>query len=78
MHTIGVPIPGPWHEALNTDASGYGGSGAVNGVLEAVHRAPEGRHGAGRARFGQRVLMTLPPLGVVFLKPGPVVTPPAA
>ena len=70
-YPVGVPVPGVWHEALNTDATEYGGSGATNGELTAAHRAPEGRHAAGRARYGQRVLLTLPPLGVVFLKPGP-------
>jgi 1,4-alpha-glucan branching enzyme len=69
-YPVGVPVPGEWHEVLNTDATEYGGSGARNGTLMAVHRAPDGRRAGGGVRYGQRLLVTLPPLGVVFLKPG--------
>ncbi|HEV2125865.1 MAG TPA: alpha amylase C-terminal domain-containing protein, partial [Chloroflexota bacterium] len=70
-YPVGVPIPGEWHEVLNTDAQEYGGSGVRNDTLRAEHRAPEGRRNAAGVRFGQRLLMTLPPLAVVYLKPGP-------
>jgi len=72
-YPVGVPVPGEWHEALNTDAIEYGGSGTSagpNGPLLAIHRAPEGRRSGGGVRYGQRLLLTLPPLSVVFLKPG--------
>ena len=72
-YPVGVPVPGEWHVALNTDATEYGGSGVhtgSNGPLLAIHRAPEGRRSGGGIRYGQRLLLTLPPLSVVFLKPG--------
>jgi len=71
-YPVGVPVPGEWHVALNTDATEYGGSGVhtgPNGPLLAIHRAPEGRRSGGGVRYGQRLLLTLPPLSVVFLKP---------
>jgi 1,4-alpha-glucan branching enzyme len=71
QYPVGVPIPGEWHEVLNTDDKDYGGSGVRNRALRAEHRASDGRREAGGIRFGQRLLMTLPPLAVVFLKPGP-------
>ena len=70
-YPVGVPIPGAWHEALSTDWEQYGGSGVKNGTLDAAHYAPEGRRRGSGARYGQRLRLTLPPLGVVFLKPGP-------
>ena len=33
-YRFGVPLPGVWHEVLNTDAPVYGGSGVVNGLRE--------------------------------------------
>ena len=71
-YPVGVPVPGVWREVLNTDSDGYGGSGVrvgAGGAVEAVHRAPEGRRHGGGVRFGQRLLLTLPPLAVVYLKP---------
>ena len=70
QYPVGVPIPGDWHEVLNTDAVEYGGSGVRNGTLRAAHVTPEGRRWAGGVRYGQKLLMRLPPLAVVFLKPG--------
>ena len=61
-YAIGVPRAGRWVELGNSDAAEYGGSGAGNGgSVEAVE---EGRHG-----FGSSVVLTLPPLGVLFLAP---------
>ncbi len=60
-YRVGVPQGGFWQEILNSDAQDYGGSGQGNlGGLEAV---PIPCHG----RF-HSLNLTLPPLGVVFLK----------
>jgi len=59
-HRIGVPQGGFWREALNTDASDYGGAGWGNlGGLEA---APVPAHG-----LRHSLSLTLPPLAAVFL-----------
>ena len=61
-YRLGVPQDGVWQEILNTDATYYGGSGVGNGgtvVAESVHS-----HGHARS-----VVLTLPPLGVLWLKP---------
>ena len=61
-YRIGVPRGGFWRECLNSDAPYYGGSGKGNmGGVEAVPLPSHGRY--------QSLLLTLPPLGVVFLKP---------
>jgi len=63
-HHWRVPLPegGAWREALNTDASEYGGSGVGNlGGVEAVAEPSHGRP------FSARV--TLPPLAAVWLAP---------
>jgi 1,4-alpha-glucan branching enzyme len=59
---IGVPEACFYREALNTDDTKYGGSGVVN--------AP-GRHAVPQPWHDQpcHVELTLPPLGVLFLKP---------
>jgi 1,4-alpha-glucan branching enzyme len=61
-YRVGMPRSGAWREVLNTDAPEYGGSGVGNlGVVEAEavpwHDQP----------FSAE--LTLPPLGVVWLKP---------
>jgi 1,4-alpha-glucan branching enzyme len=57
---IGVPAPGFWREALNTDAGVYGGSGIGNAGGVASQPQPA----QGRA---ESVTLTLPPLsGLVF------------
>ena len=59
-YPFGVPAPGRWVEALNSDAADYGGGGIGNlGAVEAMP-APEGEWPA-------RLELTLPPLGAVFL-----------
>jgi len=63
-YQIGVPLPGRWLELLNSDAPIYGGSGQGN--LGGVDAAPIGKHG-----HLHSVTLTLPPLGAIFLKPGP-------
>jgi 1,4-alpha-glucan branching enzyme len=60
-YRVGVPSRGLWAEALNTDAREYGGSGQGN--FGGVEAAPIPFHG-----HDWSVVMTLPPLGVVFLK----------
>jgi 1,4-alpha-glucan branching enzyme len=61
-YQVGVPQGGFWRELLNSDAHDYGGSGCGNfGGLMANPVSVHGRP------FSLDV--TLPPLGVVFLKP---------
>ena len=62
-YVVGVPRPGRWSELLNTDAAAYGGSNiGNNGTVETV---PLQRHGE-----AQSLRLTLPPLGVLFLRQG--------
>jgi 1,4-alpha-glucan branching enzyme len=61
-YRVGVPRRCRYLEVLNTDAKVYGGSGMGNlGVVE-VEDVPS--HG-----FAQSVMLTLPPLGVLYLVP---------
>jgi 1,4-alpha-glucan branching enzyme len=59
-YRIGVPRPGHYREALNSDASAYGGSnlGNAGGVMA----EPVPWHGRGHS-----IVLTLPPLGGVIL-----------
>ncbi len=59
-YRVGVPCPGYWKEALNTDAQVYGGSNVGNNG--GVHAEFIPMHGQPYS-----VNLTLPPLGVVFL-----------
>jgi 1,4-alpha-glucan branching enzyme len=63
-YRVGVPVEGFYRELLNTDAGLYGGSnlGNAGGVMA------EPRPWAGQP---WSVTLTLPPLAVVVLKPGP-------
>ena len=61
-YRMGVPHRGAWEEILATDAPVFGGSDVVNGVRESQ---PIAWHG-----FDWSVVLTLPPLGVVWLAPG--------
>ena len=58
---LGVPYGGSWRELLNSDAPLYGGSGQGN--LGGVETYPVSRHG-----HPQSIVVTLPPLGVVYFK----------
>ena len=60
---IGLPDGGAWHEALNSDAEVYGGSGMGN--LGRVEAEPSPWHG--RPHSAQIVL---PPLSCLFFRPG--------
>ena len=53
--------PGDWREALNSDATFYGGSGIGN--FGGVRTAPVGAHG----RY-QSLTLTLPPLSTSFFQ----------
>jgi 1,4-alpha-glucan branching enzyme len=60
-YEIGMPLPGPWQEVLNTDAVKYGGGGQGNPQEvktsdKSVHRRP------------YSVSITIPPLAAIFLK----------
>ncbi len=63
-YQIGAPVEGHWRELLNSDAPMYGGSGQGN--FGGVDAAPVARHG-----HRHSLTLTLPPLGAIFLKPGP-------
>jgi 1,4-alpha-glucan branching enzyme len=60
-YRVGVPRGGFWLEALNSDAVIYGGSGQGN--LGGVEAAPVPAHG----RY-HSLSLTLPPLGILYLK----------
>ncbi|HEX9122025.1 MAG TPA: 1,4-alpha-glucan branching protein GlgB [Actinomycetota bacterium] len=59
-YRIGVPSAGTWRELVNSDATGYGGSGQGN--LGAVTAEDQPAHGRPWS-----VSLTLPPLACVFL-----------
>jgi hypothetical protein len=61
-YRVGVPRRCRYLEVLNTDAKLYGGSGMGNLGIVAVEDVPS--HG-----FAQSVLLTLPPLGVLYMVP---------
>jgi 1,4-alpha-glucan branching enzyme len=62
-YRVGVPRGGYWQELLCSDAEFYGGTGFGNlGGIEAMPLPAQGRF--------YSLALTLPPLGVVFLKPG--------
>ena len=59
---VGVPCMGFWSEVLNSDSAYYGGSGSGNyGGVDATAVPAHG--------FMQSLSLTLPPLGIVILKP---------
>jgi 1,4-alpha-glucan branching enzyme len=60
-YRIGVPEPGWYQEALNSDASLYGGGNVGNGG--GVPSEPIAAHG-----FDQSIRLVLPPLGCLLLK----------
>ena len=60
-YTIGAPRPGFWAEALNSDATFYGGSGSGN--LGGVATRPVPAHGR-----AQSLTLTLPPLAALILR----------
>jgi 1,4-alpha-glucan branching enzyme len=63
-YRVGVPHPGFYKEVLNTDAARYGGSNVGNiGGQNAATAPYQGRP--------YSLVLTLPPLGAIFLKPQP-------
>lgn len=61
-YRIGVPLPGRWQVLLNSDDDLYAGSGA--GSRGELLSEEEGSHGE-----AQSVVLNLPPLGSLLLKP---------
>jgi 1,4-alpha-glucan branching enzyme len=60
-YRIGAPNGGYWQEALNSDATIYGGSGQGN--LGGMESSPLGLHGRPHS-----LTLSLPPLAVLFFK----------
>ncbi len=63
-YRIGAPTVGHWAELFNSDAIEYGGSGVGN--LGSVETTPVPSHG-----HFQSIVLTLPPLSVLYLKAVP-------
>jgi 1,4-alpha-glucan branching enzyme len=61
-YRLGLPLAGAWDEVLNTDSRYYGGSDVGNGGRVLAEPRPWGDHPAS-------ALITVPPLGVLFLRP---------
>ena len=61
-YRLGLPAAGTWLETLNTDADSYGGSGVGN--LGSVRAEPVPWHGQPAS-----VILRVPPLGVLWLRP---------
>jgi 1,4-alpha-glucan branching enzyme len=61
-YRVGLPRPGRWHELLNTDAEGYGGSGVGN--LGEVLADETPWHG-----LPYSAVLRLPPSGALWLTP---------
>ena len=62
QYQVGVPFPGYYVERMNTDSSLYGGSNKGN--VGGVYSQPGQTHG-----HNQFISLTLPPLGMLVLKP---------
>ncbi|HEX4942929.1 MAG TPA: 1,4-alpha-glucan branching protein GlgB [Usitatibacteraceae bacterium] len=62
-YSLGVPMPGRWAEALNSDATLYGGAGWGN--LGGLDAAATGAHGQPFS-----LTVTLPPLSTVIFRSG--------
>jgi 1,4-alpha-glucan branching enzyme len=60
-YRLGLPEPGRWVEVMNTDADDLGGSGLLNREVTTDNVSWHG--------FDQSVVLTLPPLGVLWLAP---------
>lgn len=61
-YKVGVPVGGVWLELVNSDAKEYGGSGTGNlGRVSSVGEPSDG--------LSHSLRITVPPLGIVFLKP---------
>ncbi len=60
-YRIGLPMPGVWREALNSDSSIYGGSNVGN--LGSINAETRPAHG-----FPASAALTIPPLATLFLE----------
>ncbi|MBC6448683.1 1,4-alpha-glucan branching protein GlgB [Actinokineospora xionganensis] len=60
-YRIGLPSGGNWREVLNTDDTGYGGSGVVNPEIKVEAEECHGRP--------HSTELSLPPSGVIWLTP---------
>jgi 1,4-alpha-glucan branching enzyme len=60
-YRVGLPTPGRWREALNTDSAAYGGSNVGN--MGGVVAEPRPSHG-----LIASATLTLPPLATLFLE----------
>lgn len=58
-YRIAFPVPGRWHEALNTDSSHYGGANRGNCGAIDTEPVPCGTE-------AQSALLTLPPLSAIY------------
>ncbi|HEV7298001.1 MAG TPA: 1,4-alpha-glucan branching protein GlgB [Tepidisphaeraceae bacterium] len=61
-YRVGLPIGGTWREIFNSDAKLYWGSGQGN--LGAIEASPLPHY-----QWPKSIMLTLPPLGAVMLKP---------
>ncbi|MBX7099959.1 MAG: 1,4-alpha-glucan branching protein GlgB [Myxococcaceae bacterium] len=61
-YRVGVPLPGRWHEVLSTDARDLGGTGIHSAEAQTESVAWDGQ--------AQSLVLTLPPLAVVYFAPG--------
>ncbi len=61
-YRVGLPVAGRWAVALSSDAAAYGGSGS--GTLDGVQAVGETWHGQPASAE-----LSLPPLGVLLLRP---------
>lgn len=59
-YSVGVPHAGAWREVLNSDAKEFGGSGIVNGDLQALKKPEHGKD--------YSVTFKLPPLSVMIFE----------
>jgi 1,4-alpha-glucan branching enzyme len=63
-YRVGLPIDGVYHELMNSDSAGFGGSGVGHGGPVVAEAMPW-------QRCSFSAPLNLPPLGVIYLKPGP-------
>jgi 1,4-alpha-glucan branching enzyme len=64
-YRLGVPVGDRWIELANSDSAVFGGSGVRALVMDQSEAAPS--HG-----YAQSLVLTVPPLGVVFLAPAAI------
>lgn len=61
-YEVGTPIHSDWQEIANSDHSEFGGSGQINaGIIKSQNTPQHNR--------AHSLSLTIPPLGIIFLKP---------